>query len=167
MSNSQTTQTVSLNPIKFMISGLASLICLSLAAKNPAMFAVAFFFLYQGAIQAVAYNMMRVTSRFMEDFWVGPANLAVALFMVMSGIPSENTYWGMVWIGIALLFMVAGIRSLYLVMKSFAGGGTETVTPARPTVSAKQLKKAQKQDEALMADLAAFLDGPDTSGKVE
>lgn len=156
----QTATTFSFNQIKFMGSVLAcSLFFFSSSAYKPCLL-LALYFVYQAIIQYFTYHEQKTESRFMEDFWTGPIKLAVALYMVTSAIPSENTAWGLVWIGVAVLFMLSGIRSLYLVMKS-SGEETASTPSGLDTVSFKQLKKLEKQQEVLMADIAAFLDRPD------
>lgn len=165
MSN-QTTTTFTFNQIKFIVSVFACSLCFFSSSAYKPYFLLAGFFAYQAVIQYMAYYQQKSESQFVEHFWTAPAKLLVALLMVMSGIPSENTGWGLVWIGLAVLLMTAGIRSLYFVMKSFNGGNANVPAKlSRATV--KQLKKAEKQDEALMADLASFLgeSGPTEKGQ--
>lgn len=165
MSNQKTTeQILVLNKIKIIVSALALTVTLLLGLVHPPVYLLSLFFLYQAGVQFTTYIVLEIESRFVEDLWIGSAKLVLAFFMVMSGIPTENTGWGLVWIGIAVLFMVAGIRSLLLVMKGFSGGH-ETVPSAPSRASVRQLKKSEKQDEALLADLAAFLDDSDSSDK--
>lgn len=165
MSNQKTAeQSIVLNKIKVIASGLALAVSLLAALGYPPVYILSLFFLYQTSVQFIAYFMLDVESRFVEDFWVGSAKLALPVAMIASGIPKENSFWGLVWIGIAVLFMVSGIRSLHFAAKSFRGG-SETAPSAPSPVSTRQSKKVEKQEEALLADLAAFLDDPDSSNK--
>lgn len=164
MSNSSTTQIVSFPKIKFVLSGIALILCLLVSFQITPMFIMAVFFGYQTILLYVVYDVIETESRFLESFWVAPAQLGVATAMIASGIPKENSFWGLIWIGMAVLFMLAGIRNLYLALKSFSGGGS-TVPADLNALSAKQLKKSEKQEEALMADIEAYLGDSDTTGE--
>lgn len=122
---------------------------------------VEFFFLCQMVVRYIAYYRIRTELRFIEHFWTSPLKLIVAAVMI-SSIPNDNV-WGMVWIGVALLFALSGARNLYKVMR-VVKANQGNLSPLARTVTASQRRKESKVEDALLADLAEFLNRPDSDG---
>lgn len=117
------------------------------------------FFLCQLAIRYVAYYRIRTESRFAELVLTSPMKLIVGAVMA-GNIPNDNI-WGAVWIGAALLFALSGVRNLYKVMR-FARENQNSMAHFANTATASQRKKESKVEDALFADLAAYLNRPDS-----
>lgn len=136
---------IALSVLFLTLAGIASIM------HPPAIILVGFF-LYQGVIRITTYDEDGRELPFKECLLVGPVQVLVAVGMVAFGISIENHFWGEVWIGVALWFLYGGFKSLHRVMKL---GKLESVdSPA--VVTAKQRTKVNKEEDALLADLASF-----------
>lgn len=155
--------TVMTIPRARMMIGLAGLIITSILGLFyvPA-YILEGFFIFQFAVQYIAYIRIRTESFFTEYLLAGPAKIATALFMLNADIP-DNTFWGSIWAGLAITFALLGIRNLYIVHKINQTAYAHVTQPSA-TMTAKQAKKAKQEEDSLLADIAAYLEG-DSSGK--
>lgn len=145
------------------LSAVAVLVVAVIFIFYPPVIIVQAFFLYQVIVRYVAYFQMETESRYMEVLLTSPAKLLVALGMIGFGIP-KDTLGGLVWIGVALMFVLSGAAGLYKVMKVSKGQPDDTAEPER-IVTASQRKKEAKMEQALFDDLAEFLNRPDSEDK--
>jgi hypothetical protein len=152
---------LTLNQTGLYVSAFALAISGAIFMAYRPMAIIEFFFLFQMGVRYIAYYRIRTESRFIEHFWTAPMKLIVAAVM-MTGIPNDNV-WGMVWIGVALLFAASGARNLYKVMRIIKTN-QGSVSPFARTVTANQRRKESKVEDALVADLAEFLNRPDSDG---
>lgn len=154
---------VSLNQMTVFLSAVAVLVVAVIFIFYPPVIVVQAFFLFQVGVRFVAYYHKKSESRFMEMLLTSPAKLLTALAMIGFGIPKDNL-GGIVWIGVALLFALSGALGLYKVMKVTKAEPEDTAKFER-MVTANQRKKEAQAEEALFADLAEFLNRPDSDSK--
>jgi hypothetical protein len=117
------------------------------------------YFIFSAFFKLVVHSQ----NSFIEKFWFGPVKLATSGFMIMAGIPTDNHILAVVWVGISLLFMVSGGRSVFAAIRA-GQAEAANVTPV-PTQTARQLAKASKTEDALFSDLADFLGDADSHGE--
>lgn len=146
---------IALSVLFLTLAGIASIM------HPPAIILVGFF-LYQGVVRLTTYEDGRELP-FKECLLVGPVQVLVAVCMVAFGISIENHFWGEVWIGVAFWLLYGGFKSLHRVMKlgKLESGDSHTV------VTAKQRTKVNKEEDALLADLASFFKDREDEDKGE
>jgi hypothetical protein len=131
------------------------------AFHTPWLIVGAFFLVQTGFRFVVMYSSETRGTPFVEALFFGPINLAVAALMIMAGIPTDDTVFSLLWIGVSLLFAFSGVKYLYSVMKS-----NVRYAPANgPIVTARQKEKTVKMEEQLVHDLFSFVDDKNSSGK--
>lgn len=153
---------LTLNQAKLYLSAFALAVSAAVFAFYKPAFIIEGFFVYQMIVRYVAYYRIRTESHFIETFWTAPVKLLVAAVMI-ANIPNDNA-WGMVWIGATLLFALSGLKGLYNVLR-VTKAKHENTAKFENMVTATQRKKESKVEDALFADLAEFLNRPDSDGK--
>lgn len=153
---------LTLNQAKLYLSAFALTASAAIFVFYKPMFIVEAFFVYQLVVRYVAYYRIRTESHFIETFWTAPVKLLVAAVMI-AGIPNDNV-WGLVWIGATLMFALSGLKGLYNVLR-VTKAKYENTARFESMVTATQRKKESKVEDALFADLAEFLNRPDSDGK--
>lgn len=154
---------LALNQMSMFMSAFAVLICAGIHLFYSPVIFVEAFFLFQVGVRYVTYFHVRTESRFIEVLLTSPAKLLTAWLMVGYGIPKDNV-WGIVWIALALLFTFSGFKGLRNVMKVAQENHADTAK-FEHMVTASQRQKETKVEDALMADLEAFLNKPDSENK--
>jgi hypothetical protein len=154
---------LSLNRMTFLLSSLAILAVAAIGLFYPPVIVVQAFFLFQAAVRYVAYYRKGIESRFTEILLTSPAKLLTALAMMSVGIPKDNL-GGVIWVGVALMFVLSGATGLYKVMNA-AKVQPDVIAEPERIVTASQRKKEAKMEQALLNDLAEFLNRPDSEDK--
>ena len=114
-----------------------------------------------------------------EQIVLGPLGVAAGSFLLFQTLPMEDNPWKSFFIGCAVGLFIAGVMNTFQAMSVMQKVLRKQVQAKR--VQYQQLNEARqgamdsmanlqktieevRAEDALMADLAAFLDGPDQAG---